>query len=188
MTGWLIALGVVLILVIWFVATYNKLVKLKAMVEEAFSGMDIFLKKRYDLIPNLVATVKGYAAHESETLEKVVAARNAAISNSNASMEQRLADDNALTNALRQLMVVVEQYPNLKADTQFLDLQTQLQRVEMDIAQARKYYNGTVRAYNVKIKTFPTVLVAGMFKFTSSPYYEVDDASERQNVQVDFSK
>lgn len=183
-----IAIAIVVVLLLWLALSYNRMVQLKALVEEAFSGMDVFLKKRYDLIPNLVETVKGYAAHESETLENVVKARNAAISHSGGDIDQRVKDDGALTSALRQLMVVVEQYPNLKADTQFLDLQRQLQSIETDIAQSRKYYNGTVRTYNVKIRSFPTVLIAGMFGFTAFSYYEVQDESERQNVKVSFSK
>lgn len=186
-TGWIL-IGVGVLLVLWVITAYNSLVKLKAMVEEAFSGMDIYLKKRYDLIPNLVNTVKGYAQHESETLEKVIAARNLAASNTSANIDERINTEKQLDSALQRLMVVVEQYPNLKADQSFLDLQGQLKQVELDIAQARKYYNGAARQYNEKIRTFPSLIIAGIFGFKAVSYFEVSSEAEREAPVVDFSK
>lgn len=178
---------IVVIIAIWAISSYNTLVKLKAMVEEAFSGMDVFLKKRYDLIPNLVETVKGYAAHESETLENVIAARNKAISPT-ASVDERVENEKELSGALNRLLAIVEQYPNLKADSQFLNLQGQLSSIENDIAQSRKYYNGAARSYNVKTEVFPSNIIANMSGFKKVTYFEVDSEAERQNVRVDFSR
>ena len=180
-----IIIGIVVLIGLWFMGTYNSLVRLYNAVKEAFSGMDIYLKKRFDLIPNLVETVKGYAAHESGTLEKIILARQG-IQKAGDNMDERLASENQLTTALRGLNVVVEQYPNLKADTQFLDLQRQLAQIENDIAQARKYYNGTVRAYNTKVESFPTMIVANISGKKAATYFEVSDEAERQNVQVKF--
>ena len=182
------AVAIVVILLIWFVSTRNGLVVADTNVEEAFSGMDIYMKKRYDLIPNLVAAVKGYAAHESETLEKVIAARNAAYGADRTDKESVAKAESELTSAISRLMVVAEQYPQLKADAQFLDLQRQLQSIENDIAQARKYYSGSVKQYNQKVRMFPSSLVAGMSGFKTAPYFEIADAAERDVPTVDFSK
>ena len=179
---------VVVLLIIWFVSARNGLVAADTDVEEAFSGMDIFMKKRYDLIPNLVNTVKGYAAHESETLEKVIAARNSAYTANRSNKEDVAAAETQLTGALSKLFAIAEQYPNLKADTQFLDLQRQLQSIETDIAQARKYYSGAVKKYNQKVRMFPSSIVAGLSGFKTAPYFEITNASERESVTVDFSK
>ena len=178
-----IGLAVVL-LVAFFMAGYNGLVKLRNLVEEAFATMDVYLKKRYDLIPNLVETVKGYAAHEAGTLESVVKARNMAASAT--TVEDRIQGENMISGALRNLFALSEAYPDLKANTNFMDLQSQLQRVEEDIANSRKYYNATVREYNIKTEVFPYNIIAGIFKFTRKPLYEVSDEAERQNVQVKF--
>ena len=186
---WIIVIGVIVLIVLWFISIYNSLVKLRAQYEESFSGMDIFMKKRYDLIPNLVETVKGYAAHEKDTLEAVISARNNAVNNSgNASVEDRLKSEGELSGALSRLMVLVEQYPQLKADSQFANLSQQLSGLETDIAQARKYYNGTVREFNTKIAVFPASIVAGFGKFEKQPYFELENpAVERQAPQVSFS-
>jgi len=182
-----IFLGVIIVILIWFIASYNSLVKLRVLYEEAFSGMDVFMKKRYDLIPNLVETVKGYAAHESQTLDSVVAARSRAISAGSAdSIENRTARESELTGALSRLMAIVEQYPALKADSQFLNLSQQLSSIETDISQARKYYNGTVRMYNTKIALFPVSIVASIGRFTKQPFFELENASERDTPQVSF--
>jgi len=182
-----ILLGVIIVIVIWFIASYNSLVKLRVLYEEAFSGMDVFIKKRYDLIPSLVETVKGYAAHESKTLDSVVSARSRAISAGNAdSIESRNACESELTGALSRLMVVVEQYPALKADSQFLNLSQQLSSIETDISQARKYYNGTVRMYNIKLAIFPVSIVASIGRFIKQPFFELENASERDTPQVSF--
>lgn len=188
MTGLWIGLGIVgvivLIIVIWYITAYNNFIKMKNNIEEAFATIDVYLKKRFDLIPNLVETVKGYAAHEKETLQNVIAARNN-VANSG-SIEERLENENALTNTLRSLFAVSEAYPNLKADTSFLNLQAQLQQAETDLANARKFYNANVKMFNTKLLTFPTNLIAGQFKFEKQPMFETSNQAERENVQVKF--
>lgn len=175
---------IVLLIIIMFIGAYNSFVKLRNNVEEAFATMDVYMKKRFDLIPNLVETVKGYAAHESGTLEKVVQARNMA--QSAATIEDRIAGENALTGTLKSLFAVAENYPDLKANQNFMDLQGQLQRVEGDIANSRKYYNATVKQYNTKTETFPSNIIAGIFHFQRKPMFEVEAEEERQNVKVQF--
>ncbi len=177
--------ALVVLIAIWYAATYNKFVGLKVRVEEAFSTMDVFLKKRYDLIPNLVETVKGYAAHERETLDSVISARTNA--HDSKTVEEKIANEGELTKALSRLMVLAESYPNLKADAQFLNLQTQLQAVETDISQARKYYNGVVKFYNTLIMSFPSMFVASIAKFEKAQFFNIEE-EERQNVKVSFSK
>ena len=180
--------GVVCLIAIWFIALYNALVKLRALHEEALSSMDIFLKKRHDLIPNLVETVKGYAGHESQTFESVVAARNRAMGNENeSSVMARIQSEGALDNAIARMMLVVEQYPQLKADSQFLNLSQQLSSIETDISQSRKYYNGSVRQFNTKIALFPASIVASIGHFAKQPYFELDDAGERSVTSVSFN-
>ena len=182
--GIIIVIAVVAVLVIWFIAMYNGFVKIKNRVDEAFATIDVYLKKRYDLIPNLVETVKGYAAHESCTLEKVVQARNMA--QSAKSDQEKIEADNMLSGTLKSLFAVAEGYPDLKANTNFIDLQNQLKAVEEDIANARKYYNAVVREFNTKREVFPSNIIAGMFGFKARPLYEVETAEERQNVKVQF--
>ncbi len=182
----LVIIAIIVIGVIWFISVRNGLVGARNQVEEAFSTMDVYLKKRYDLIPNLVETVKGYAHHESDTLEKVIAARNTAMSTSSDDMEAKLKNESQLSGTLKTLFAVAEAYPDLKANQNFIDLQEQLKSIEEDIANARKYYNGTVRAYNNKVEMFPGSVIAGMSGFTRKPYFEVDSAEERQNVKVSF--
>ncbi|MEA4896293.1 MAG: LemA family protein [Oscillospiraceae bacterium] len=183
MTGVYIAIGVIAIILLWAVSAYNGLVKIRNMVREAFSTMDVFMKKRYDLIPNLVETVKGYAAHEAGTLEKVIKARNSAASAT--TVEGRIEGENALTDTLKSLFALSEAYPDLKANTNFMDLQRQLQVAEGDIANSRKYYNAVVRDYNTKIESFPSVIIASMFGFRHEPMFEINTA-ERENVKVQF--
>jgi len=180
----IVVIAVVVIIAIWLIAGYNGFIKLKNMVEEAFSTMDVYLKKRYDLIPNLVETVKGYAAHESSTLEKVVQARNMA--QSSRTIEEKIANENLLTGTLKSLFAVAEAYPDLKANTNFMDLQGQLKAIEDDIANSRKYYNAVVKDFNTKIESFPSNIIAGMFHFTRKPMFEVESQEERQNVKVQF--
>ena len=164
----IVILVVVVLLVLWLAGTYNGLVKKKNAVEEAFSTMDVYLKKRWDLIPNLVNTVKGYAAHEAQTLQNVVAAR--AGSYAALSTEEKLKANAELSGA----------------NQNFLDLQNQLRQVEADIANARKYYNATVKQLNNKIEMFPSNIVAGLFRFEKRSMYLVDDAAQRENVKVEF--
>ena len=175
---------VVLLIVIYLISTYNGFVRLRNKCEEAFSAMDVSLKKRYDLIPNLVETVKGYAKHESETLQAVIAARNKAAGASTA--EARIEGDAALTGTLRHLFAVAESYPELKANENFTRLQDQLSRIEEEIAGSRRYYNGVVNKYNKKTEMFPSSLIAGMFGFARKPLYEVNSDAERENVTVSF--
>lgn len=187
MTGLIIvAIIVVLLLIIafWAIGTYNKLVRLRTNAQEGFSTMDIYLKKRYDLIPNLVETVKGYAKHESETLEKVISARNIAMGAS--TPEEKLEADNHLTGTLKSLFAVAESYPDLKANTNFMSLQSELSKVEEDIANSRKYYNGTVKMLNNAIMMVPSNIIAGLFNFKTMPLYQVNDTAERENVKVQF--
>lgn len=172
-----------LIFLIVIAVVYNSLVKLRNQSDEAFSTMDIFLKKRYDMIPNLVEIVKQYATHERETLEKVIQARNMAMNAQ--SFEQRTHNENLLTGALKSLFAVSENYPNLKADSSFLNLQHQLVALENDISQSRKYYNGVVKVMNNKVEMFPTNIFAGILGFKRYPYFMADDY-ERQNVQIHF--
>ena len=180
---WII-IAIIIVLAIAFVGMYNSFIKLKNSCEEAFSTMDVYMKKRFDLIPNLVETVKGYAAHEKETLEKVMAARNGV--QSAATVEEKMAQENVLTGTLKSLFAVAEAYPDLKANTNFLDLQDQLKSVEEDIANSRKYYNAVVKQFNTKCEMFPSNIIASTFHFERKPMFEVDSAEERKNVEVKF--
>lgn len=184
----LIIVGVVvflaLVVAIWFVATYNKFVRLRNDVDEAFSTMDVYLKKRYDLIPNLVETVKGYAKHEKEVLENVMKARYNAMNSSNAN--DKVRSENMLSSTLKSLFKVTENYPDLKADKNFTQLMNELSHVEDEIVNARKYYNGTVKMFNNKIEVFPSSIVARAFKFEKRNLFEVEAPEERKNVKVQF--
>ncbi len=180
----IIALIVIAVIVIAVIVMYNGFIKLKNNCEEAFATMDVYLKKRYDLIPNLVETVKGYAAHEKETLTKVIEARNMA--QGAATVEEKIAGENQLQGTLKSLFAIAENYPDLKANQNFLDLQNQLKKVEEDIANSRKYYNAVVKQFNVKCEAFPSNIIAGIFKFEKKAMFEVDSAEERQNVKVSF--
>ena len=172
-----------LIVFIWYVATFNKLKRLKNLVDEGWATIDVQLKKRYDLIPNLVETVKGYAKHESGTLEAVIRARSAAI---NAKGDERIAAENALTGTLKSLFKLKESYPELKANGNFMSLQSQLSEVETELASARRYYNGTVKEYNTSLDYFFTGMVARKMKLEIRAYFEVDDEEERKAPAVRF--
>ena len=187
MGGLIIGIIVVVLIIAvigWWISKRNHFVVLQNKVEESFSTIDVYLKKRYDLIPNLVATVKGYASHESETLEKVIAARNSAMTNGNRDEQGKLEGN--LSGALRQIFALTESYPNLKADTQFINLQNQLQSIELEISQARKYYNGVVKSFNTSIQLFPASIVANSMKLEKVKYFELDSPEERKNVKVEF--
>lgn len=179
-----ILLGIVLVIVLWLISTYNSLVGMRNKVEESFSSMDVILKKRFDMIPNLVETVKGYAKHESETLEKVIKARNMAVNASNDT--DRLAGEAALTSSLRQIFALAESYPDLKANENFNKFQDQLQKIEDEISGARRYYNAIVNKFNIKTETFPSNIIANIFGFKRKPLYEVNEPGERDNVKVQF--
>ena len=178
-----VAVILVIILVSWYVNTRNGLVRIKNLVEEGWATIDVQLKKRYDLIPNLVETVKGYAKHESGALEAVVRARYTAMS---ASGDDKIAAENMLTGTLKTLFSITESYPDLKANTNFMDLQGQLKNIEAEIASARRYYNGTVKEYNTKIELFPTNIVAGSMHLEKRKYFELDSAEERKAPAVKF--
>ena len=187
MEGLLIVIAVVVLVAGFLVVTYNRLVTLKQRVKEAWSDIDVQLKRRHDLVPNLVETVKGYAAHERQTLEGVTRARQQAVDVRGLSPEQRAQAENKLTQALRQLFALAEQYPQLRAVESFLQLQEQLTATEDKISFARRFYNGNVRDYNTSLLTFPTNLLAGMFGFAAEQYFEIADAAQREVPQVKFS-
>lgn len=176
---------VILLAAFYAIGIYNRLVKLKNLVAEAWSGIDVQLKKRYDLIPNLVETVKGYAAHEKETFENVTRARTAAQQAN--TVEGHQAAENKLNDALMNLFAVAERYPDLKANANFLDLQDKLAGVEGDIEKARRYYNGNVRDQNTLIETFPSNVIANAFGFTKSAFFDLEDQAEKQAPSVKFT-
>jgi LemA protein len=180
---WIIV--ILLVLVIGYVViTYNGLVSMRNRIENAWAQIDVQLKRRYDLIPNLVETVKGYAAHERETLENVVRARNMAM-NAQGPQDQAAAE-NMITGALKSVFALQEAYPDLKANENFLNLQEELTGTEGRIAYARQFYNDSVYRYNTKIQSVPSNIIANQFSFDEREYFEVDDAS-RENIQVDFT-
>lgn len=179
----IIIIAIIVFLVICYIAAYNSFIKLRTQCEEAFSTMDVYLKKRFDLIPNLVSTVKGYAKHEAETLEKVIAARNAG---TRTSINEKIQDETQISSALRQVFALGESYPELKANTNFINLQEQLGQIENDIANSRKYYNAVVKKYNTKCQTIPANIVAGISGFKKMEMFTVESSEERQNVKVEF--
>jgi LemA protein len=182
----LIIILVILVLLIGvIIALYNKLVRLRQNVQESWSAIETELRRRYDLIPNIVETVKGYATHERETLEKVIAARNAAAANTGSPAEQ-VQTENQLSGALRQLFALSEAYPDLKANTNFMQLQAQLEETENRLGQARRFYNANVRELNTACETFPSVILANSFGFKKADYFEVEEAAAREPVQVKF--
>lgn len=183
-----IVLGVLAIVLVWLIATYNGLITIKNRVDEATSDIDVQLKRRYDLIPNLVETVKGYMTHERETLVKLTEARTAAMTvhdNPQATLAQKEQAENALSSTLKTIFAVSENYPELKASQNFLQLQDEISDTENKIQAARRFYNGNVRDFNTKIQVFPTNLIAGALKFTKYEFFQATDG-ERQNVQVKF--
>lgn len=181
----LIIIGaIVLILIIFVICSYNKLVKSKITVDEAFATMDVYLKKRFDLVPNLVETVKGYAKHEKETFQQIVSLRNK--SYDKMTDEEKIANATAMSRAIPQIMALAEAYPDLKASQNFMELSSQLGKIEDDIANSRKYYNGAVKKYNLAVCTVPTNIVAGIFHYTTKKMFEVDEAQQRENVKVEF--
>ena len=192
-TMW-IALGVAAVIVLWFIYAYNNFVKLTQRTKEAWADIDVQLKRRYDLIPNLVETVKGYASHERETLDAVTQARTQAtqvhVDPSNITPEQIQAmagAEQALTGALGKLLAVAEAYPDLKANQNFGQLQTELSDTENKIQAARRFYNGNVRDLVIALQSFPSNIVGKMFGFKAEEYFELEENSvERENVQVKF--
>lgn len=180
---WILIVVVIIVLIIlWVIKQYNGFITLRTKAEEGFATIDVFLKKRYDLIPNLVETVKGYAKHEQGTLDAVVSARGKAMSGTPA---ERIEGEGELSQALGRLMMLTESYPELKADTQFTQLQTQLMSLESEIERSRRYYNGTAAQLNMAVKKFPGSIIASMFGFKEIPYFEVT-GEQREAVKVQF--
>lgn len=179
-----IVVGIVVVAVLWVVLTYNGLVRLRNRVDAAWSQIDVQLRRRYDLIPNLVETVKGYAAHERETFERVTAARTAAIG-AQGPVQQAQAE-NALTAALKSLFAVAEAYPELKANENFLNLQEELTATEGRIAYARQFYNDTVLRLNNRVQSFPANVLAGLFRFGTREFFEIEEPASREVPKVQF--
>lgn len=188
MTGPIIVIAVLLVIIamllVWFIGSYNGLIRLRNQVQEAWAQIDVQLKRRHDLIPNLVETVKGYASHEKETLERVMQARSAAVSAKG--VEQQAKAEGVLTGALGRLMAVVERYPNLKANENFLALQEELTSTENKVGFARSFYNDQVRSFNTKIQSIPDNIIAGMFNIREAEYFEIEDTAQREAPQVKF--
>lgn len=172
------------IVAFYFISVYNTLVTLKNKVQEAWSSIDVMLKKRNDLIPNLIETVKGYAAHERNTLDSVTQARTQSV-NAKTVGEQKAAEEN-MNKAMMNLFAVAEQYPDLKANTNFINLQQELSAIEGDIEKSRRYYNGTARDNNIAIESFPSNIVANMFQFNKVEFFELSNESEREVPKVKF--
>jgi len=185
MTTWII-LGVIVLLVLFVIGLYNGLIRLKNRVDEAWADIDVQLKRRYDLIPNLVEVVKGYAAHEKETLDRVVTARNAAMS-AQASGDKAEVEkaENMLSSTLKSIFALSEAYPDLKANTNFLELQRELSDTENKIQASRRFYNTNVRDFNTKLQVFPTNIIGNMLGFKDRVFFEAA-ADEKENVKVSF--
>lgn len=184
MSPLIILLIIVGVIALWLVMTYNGLITSRNRTDEAWSDIDVQLKRRYDLIPNLVNTVKGYAAHESATFEKVIAARSAAMSATNPGAKAEA--ENMLSGTLKSLFALSENYPDLKANQNFLSLQAELTDTENKILASRRFYNGNVRDFNTKLQVFPTNIIANMLGFTKRDFFELESAEERKNVEVKF--
>ena len=182
----IILILVILALIIAFIAIYNGLVSSRAKVDNAWSQIDVQFQRRFDLIPNFVETVKGYAAHESQTLEKIAQLRTAWANAKTVSEKAEL--DNQLSGALKTIMAVSENYPDLKANQNFSDLSNELKNTENKISFSRQFYNDTVTMYNQKLLMFPSNIIANMFNFTPRDLFKIDNAEARQNVKVDFGK
>lgn len=180
---WII-LGLIGVIIIWLIAVYNGLIKLRNRTDEAWADIDVQLKRRYNLIPNLVETVKGYARHERETFEKVTEARTRAIQAK--TPEEHGKAENMLTGTLKTLFAVAENYPELKANQNFAKLQDELSDTENKIQAARRFYNGNVRDFNIKLQVFPTNLVAQTLGFKAKEFFEIEEAAEREPVKVKF--
>lgn len=183
---WWIILIIVVLLILFIISVYNSLVTLRQRVKNAFGQMDVQLQRRFDLIPNLVETVKGYMTHENDTLTKIAELRTAWANAKTVDEKAKL--DNELSNSLKTIMAVAEAYPDLKANQNFSSLQNELTETEDKISYSRQFYNDTVTKYNTKLELFPSNIIAGMFHFTTESLFEVDSAEARKNVKVDFNK
>ncbi|MGW8220833.1 MAG: LemA family protein [Syntrophobacteria bacterium] len=184
MTATIIILIVVSLLALFVIATYNKLVRLRNMVEEGWSGIDVQLKRRANLIPNLLETVKGYMGHERELLSKVTELRTQSMKAQDVGEKGRL--EGMLSRSLANVFAVAEGYPDLKANQNFSELQTELSDLEEQIQMARRYYNGTVRNLNIQVESFPSSIIAGIFNFTKGAFFEIEDPAERAVPEVKF--
>ena len=182
----LIILALVVGIGIYVISLYNRLVKLRQMVSEGWSGIDVQLKRRADLIPNLLETVKGYMKHEKSVLEEVTRLRTRAVEASGESPAERGKIEAALSGALGRLMAVAESYPDLKANQNFIEFQEALENTENEISMSRRYYNGAVRNNNIAVESFPSNLVANNFGFSTAEYFELDDPADRENPKVSF--
>ncbi len=178
-----VIIGIIVLILIYVFVTYNSLIRLRNKVNEAFATMDVYLKKRWDLIPNVVETVKGYAKHEKDTLKEIIELRNSTYENM--SVNDKVDVNNKLSQGINKIMALAEAYPDLKANENFKDLSSQLSKVEDDIANARKYYNGAVRIMNDKIQMFPSNIIASMLGFKVQKMFEANE-TERENVKVEF--
>jgi len=178
-----LVIGVIVLLIIYVLVTYNGFIRIKNRVEEAFSTMDVYLKKRWDLIPNIVETVKGYAKHEKSTLSEVIKLRNGVYDGM--SNDDKIKANQELSKGIAKIMALVEQYPDLKANENFKDLSAQLTKIEDEIANSRKYYNGTVREFNDKVQLFPSNIVAMIFDYKTKTMFESNE-EERKNVKVNL--
>ena len=187
-TSAIIVIAVIVVIVLWAISVYNGLVSMRQRVNEAFADIDVQLRQRHDLVPNLVETVKGYAAHERGTLDEVVKARNAAVAAQGAAPAQQAAAENMLSGALRQLFALSEAYPDLKANTEFQQLQVELTDLENKIAASRRFFNNAVQEYNTSIQRFPAALFAASFGFTQKDFFDLgtDRQAELQAPQVKF--
>lgn len=181
-----IALGLIALVALYVIVIYNGLVRARQMAEEAWSGIDVQLKRRADLIPNLIETVKGYAAHEKGTLEEVVKLRNQAQAVPQGDVAGRAQAEGLLSQALGKLFALAEAYPDLKANQNFAELQTSLETIESEIQMARRYYNGSARDLNIKVESFPANLVAGPFGFSKREYFEIENEADRAVPSVKF--
>ncbi|HNQ92503.1 MAG TPA: LemA family protein [Alphaproteobacteria bacterium] len=186
MTTGLILIVVAGLVVLYAVSVYNKLVTKRAMTEESYSGIDVQLKRRADLIPNLVETVKGYMTHEQTTLEKVTAMR--ARAEAATTPDERFKAEAGISSLIGNIMAVAESYPELKASANFINLQGELSGIEEQIQFARRYYNGSARDMNIMIQKFPSNIVAGMFRFEQKPYFEIEDEADRKVQKVSFAQ
>ncbi len=183
MKWWIILIIVLVLIILWAISVYNSLIALRNRVKDQWAQIDVQLKRRFDLIPNLVETVKGYTKHESETLEAVIKARNTYVSAT--VPEEQMKADGELTQAISKLFALTESYPDLKANTNFQALQQELTETESKIAAARQFYNDTVMVYNNKVSMVPSNIIASLFKFNKEAFFEANE-TERQNVQVKF--
>jgi LemA protein len=180
----LVVVGMLMVVILYAIGKYNGLVHLRALTDEGWSGIDVQLKRRYDLIPNLVAVVKQYSIHEKEVLENVTKMRS--VSMNAHSVDEKIMAEKGLSAALRTLFAVAENYPTLKANENFLSLQQQLSTLETEIQLARRYYNGAARNYNVMVAQFPSNIIANLFSFTRVPYFELATIAERETPKITF--